>query len=377
MLCIWGAQRPGWVLPGASLDLNFSGGTYFPAPVNSALTISRAQTVSSYAQWADGHFSAFAADTLRLTDQGLLIEQGSTNKQLWSNDWTNAAYVKVNVTAAMDQTGPDNVANSASSLTATANGGTILQTVTEAATANTASVYLKRITGTGTITLVQNGASGTTATLSANAWTLNTVTATQLNPAIGIIMATSGDKIAVWGGQFEALTFATSPIPTTTIAVARPADNIELSGSAVTAAQSTAGWARIIAPLGVNSVGTATLLSRQMGNANDIIFQANSTTTVRSLVSGSGFSAATIGSAGTWAAKVTAASTWDGAGIANAANAGTVASSATPFTASPSPDPFLGSRDGSTANTFISNYISRLTFGSVKLSNTQLQALAQ
>ncbi len=361
-------------MPGASIDLDFANGAYFPQPVDSALTVTRAQTVSSYAQWADGHFSAFAANTPRLTDQGLLVEQTSTNKQLWSNDWTNAAYVKVNVTAAMDQTGPDNVASSASSLTATANGGTILQTVTEAATSNTASIYLKRITGTGAITLVQNGVSGTTCTLNSSTWTLNTVTATQLNPAIGIIMATSGDKIAVWGGQFEALTFPTSPITTTSASVARSADVVILVNAAMTAAQMPTGWARAVLPFGVNNAGTSYILRRQI-SPNDTQFIANSSTSVRTLVGGSGVATATIGASGTWAAKTTVAVTWDGSGIANAANGGTVATSGTPFNANPTGNSYIG--DNGTGNTLISNYISRLTFGSVKLSNTQVQTLAQ
>jgi hypothetical protein len=227
----------GWSLPGSSADLYFARNAGSCAinrlakPCSSLISTSRAST--GQAKWSDGHFSSFAANTARITDLGLLVEQASTNKALWSNDWTNAAYVKVNVTAAMDQVGPDNAANSASSITATSNGGTILQTVTEAATTNTESVYLKRITGTGAITLVQNGVSGTTCTLSTTVWTICTVTGSVLNPALGIIMATSGDKIAVWGGQFEALAFNTSPIPTTTTSAVRAADAILFAASLV------------------------------------------------------------------------------------------------------------------------------------------------
>src|SRR3972149_3393455 len=50
---------------------------------------------------------------------GLLIEGQRTNQILHSRDHTNAAWVKVTMTAAKDQVGEDGVANSASSLQAT------------------------------------------------------------------------------------------------------------------------------------------------------------------------------------------------------------------------------------------------------------------
>jgi hypothetical protein len=50
-----------------------------------------------------------------------------------------------------------------------------------------------------------------------------TLTASQLNPALGIRLGTNGDAIAVDFGQFETGAFASSRIPTTTASVARTA----------------------------------------------------------------------------------------------------------------------------------------------------------
>src|SRR5947207_15091579 len=48
----------------------------------------------------------------------LLLEAAATNVVLWNRDVTNAAWVKVSVTPALDQVGLDGVANTASSLLA-------------------------------------------------------------------------------------------------------------------------------------------------------------------------------------------------------------------------------------------------------------------
>ena len=53
----------------------------------------------------------------------LYVERGSTNDVVYSNDLTQAgSWASVTTSFAKDATGPDGVANSASSATATANG---------------------------------------------------------------------------------------------------------------------------------------------------------------------------------------------------------------------------------------------------------------
>ena len=91
---------------------------------------------------------------------GLGIWEARTNVALWNRDLTNAAWTASNVTAAKNQTGVDGVANSASSITATAGNGTILQAITLASSAGFQTAYVKRLVGTGTIYMTMDG--GTT-----------------------------------------------------------------------------------------------------------------------------------------------------------------------------------------------------------------------
>ena len=121
--------------------------------------------------------------------------------------------------------------NSCSSITATAGAATCLQTITEAATASAYSLFVRRITGTGTLT-IQQGATTLDVTASINSSTFTRVEldASVLNPVIGFIIGTNGDKFAIDMNQFENTAGkATSPIPTTTIAVARNADVLTYS----------------------------------------------------------------------------------------------------------------------------------------------------
>lgn len=387
LIILGGVQS--WTLPGSSADLYFSRNAGSCSvkrifqPCTNLLTTTRAQTVSSYAQWLDGHFSSFAANMARITDQGLLTEITTVNKALWSNDWTNAAYVKVNTTAALDQTGPDNVANSASSVTATANAGTILQTVTEVAATNTESVYLKRITGTGTITLVQNGVSGTVCTLTTTAWTQCSVTGSVLNPALGIIMATNGDKIAVWGEQFEANAFSTSPIPTTTVAVTRNGDQVFLAGAAQTAGLSFPQWnytsfmvSQVVAGVNyfVTSVGDQTTNNRVETN----IFTSG-VMQYRDVAGGVASNPAnSAGSVTQGVKQAVARSVSIGTGTdVTSLNGGTTTSSSP--AAMPVSNRFaLGSNGGSggAANTQLNGYIREFAIGNSILTGASVQALS-
>lgn len=155
--------------------------------------------------------------------KGLLMETTRTNGLLHSRDQTNAAWVKTTMTVAKDQVGVDGVANGASSLLATAANALSLQTIVQAAAASTFSFWIKRLVGTGTVGIAQDGVTFTTTTLT-TAWQRFELTATQLNPVLGFKLSSDTDKIAVDFGQFEAGAFASSVIPTTTVGVLRNTD---------------------------------------------------------------------------------------------------------------------------------------------------------
>ncbi len=133
---------------------------------------------------------------------------------------------KVTVTKA---TGLDGIANTATTLTATAADAIILQPISLASAARCASAYVKRRTGTGTISFTQDGGStwtDITAQINSSTWSRVQITSTLANPSVGFKISTSGDAIDVDCVQNEAGTVATSPIVTTTAAVTRNADSL-------------------------------------------------------------------------------------------------------------------------------------------------------
>ena len=158
---------------------------------------------------------------------GYHAEGARTNNLLYSRDLTNAAWVKTNVTAAKTATGIDNVANSASTLTAGAADATILQTLTLAAAARSSSAYVKRRTGTGNVYFTRDGGTtwtDITASVGASWTRVKIENSSVLNPSIGFKLATSGDEIDVDCVQDEAGASASSPIITTTAAITRNTD---------------------------------------------------------------------------------------------------------------------------------------------------------
>lgn len=173
----------------------------------------------------------FHYDPVTLAPKGIFLEGARTNLALWNRDLTNAAWTASNVTAAKDQTGADGSANAASSVTATAGNGTILQLITSGSAARTQSAYVKRLTGSGTVEMTQdNGSTWTPIVLTSN-YQRFSVTATLANPIIGFRIVTSGDAIAVDFVQNEVGAFVSSAIATTTATLARSADNPQIPTS--------------------------------------------------------------------------------------------------------------------------------------------------
>jgi hypothetical protein len=164
---------------------------------------------------------------------GVLVEEARTNLCLYSDDFTNAAWVKSNLTAAKTATGPDGVANSASTLTATAANATALQAITSTSAARITSMFVKRRTGTGAVEMTQdNGSTWTAVTVTAGWTRVNIATATAANPTVGIRIVTDTDAIDVDLFQHELGAFITSPVPTVASQVTRAADDITILTSA-------------------------------------------------------------------------------------------------------------------------------------------------
>lgn len=157
-------------------------------------------------------------------------EVSALNNLLHSRDLSNAAWsTKTNITAAKTATGLDGIADTATTLTATAADAIILQPITLVSAARCASAYVKRRTGTGTISFTQDGGStwtDITSQINGSTWSRVEITATLANPSVGFKLSTSGDAIDVDCAQNEAGAVATSPIVTTTAAVTRNAESL-------------------------------------------------------------------------------------------------------------------------------------------------------
>jgi hypothetical protein len=200
-------------------------------------TVARASTAyyfnsSGVLTQAASNVARIDYDPSTLVVRGLLVEEGRTNAVLYSNDLTNAAWTKTNVTAALTQTGVDGAANAATLLTATAGNGTCLQAITLGSSARYQTAFVKRITGSGTINMTMDNGTTWTAVTVTSSWTRVAIaTQTLSNPTVGFRIVTSGDAIAVQYVQNENGTYATSPIPTTSASATREADDISLGVS--------------------------------------------------------------------------------------------------------------------------------------------------
>lgn len=208
----------------APLDIDFTSGVQtddrlaYSGGTNGTLVNGQGLVASTSAPRLD-HTTAGAA-------LGLRVEESRQNICLWSRDGTNAAWVKTNINAVKTATGADGVANSATTITATAGNGTILQTIASASAQRAVTAWVKRRTGTGNIQMtLDNGATWTTITTTAS-WT-RVFIPTQLftNPIVGFRIVTNGDAIDFDYFQCETGYIPTTAIPTTTISVTRSVES--------------------------------------------------------------------------------------------------------------------------------------------------------
>lgn len=162
--------------------------------------------------------------------KGYLSETAATKLALFPRDFTNAVWVATDIDTAKDATGIDGVASAASTLTATAANGTILQSVTSASSEHTFSVFVARKTGTGTIDITVDGGTTWVDITSSISNDIKddpyVVTQTLANPSIGFRIGTSGDEIEADMGDLEATPFATTPLDHSSGTAARAGDSV-------------------------------------------------------------------------------------------------------------------------------------------------------
>jgi hypothetical protein len=94
--------------------------------------------------------------------QGLLVEEARTNICLYARALTQSNYTKTSATAALTATGVGGTANTASTLTASGSNGVAYQGISSASAARSLSMFVKRRTGTGTVTISHGATTGST-----------------------------------------------------------------------------------------------------------------------------------------------------------------------------------------------------------------------
>lgn len=322
---------------------------------------------------ARSHYHEFTAGTM--TYGGYLAELAATQLALLPRDMTNAAWVKgATITVAQTGTGIDGVANSCTRVTAGAveATNTVLQTLTAAASSRTYSAWIKRVTGTGTVAITQDGVSYTDITSQLNTTTFVQVqlNASQLNASFGIRMTTSTDVILVDCNQFEAGTYATTPIPA---AGTRNADVLTYAASVNLSASSGTSYAEIAStwPSG-SGPGVPVVLATDLNGR--ILYNASSPGAATTLSIRDGTNTVTSGAGTSFSTGIRkAASSWGTAGMSIVMTGSTVGTGSFDGAMSVANPIGIGGRGDSPANNFSG------TIKNLKIWQTQrndIQAMA-
>ncbi len=217
-----------------------------------ALTFTRGST--AYCTKTDGTLVSLAVNQPRVTAQGLHMEEARTNKALRSSEFDNVGGWAVVVAAATltvtanttDVTAPDGT-NAAEKVAIAGVADTeyafLQQTITGTAAGHSDSVYLRTLSGTGTVYMtMQNGATWLNATCAmTSTWSrcklenqLQTAAAWQMNIGLdrraGSGQGSSADvTFYIWQAQREVGATASSTIATAGTTVTRSADTASVS----------------------------------------------------------------------------------------------------------------------------------------------------
>lgn len=221
---------------------------------------------------------------------GLLVETGGSlttgkNGLLKSFTFADVAWTNTTITVNDAETGVGGPSATCSSLTATGASSGLTQAVTDAVAGKyTASIFIKRKTGTGTINLRANTADSYTDVTSqvGSTWTRIQVTSSSAtNPTFDIQLVTSGDAVYVYGAQLEKYPWMTSFIPTDTAARTRAAETVSYVTAGNRTATAETSFIKFT-PIGSNFVNDAiqrSLLGTDTKDRNMV--KSNTGTTVR------------------------------------------------------------------------------------------------
>jgi hypothetical protein len=248
------------VLPRMALD--FTTGTLDPrVTVTRALNTATRVNASGFIETVSANLPRFDYNPSTLAPKGLLIEESRTNALTYSNDFNNVIWTKTNCSIVLAGTSPDGTANTNVLVENSASGNHWFFTANAVIGSYTLSVYAKpdtrnwlvmRVTlATGNAIAFFNVSTGVVGTLAAgltatitpagNGFYRCSISGTLVVGAVVIGAASadgvasyagnSGNALGLYGAQLEAGAFATSYIPTTTLAVLRNADQVTMTGT--------------------------------------------------------------------------------------------------------------------------------------------------
>lgn len=127
----------------------------------------------------------------------------NANQLTYSQLFSNAAWVRTNCTLTSGQTDP-NSGTEAFTLTATNTNATMLQSVALTDTLNrTSSIYIKRKTGSGAVSITVDGSTYVAKTISGSWARFDTTLTASGTVTCGIKLAVSGDEVYIAWAQLE------------------------------------------------------------------------------------------------------------------------------------------------------------------------------
>jgi hypothetical protein len=227
------------VLPRMALD--FTTGVLDPrVTVTRLLNTATRVNSSGLIETVNANLPRFDYDPVTLAPKGLLIEESRTNVIPASSDFNNGFWLKLGVSVTSDViVAPDGTltGDRVVGATGTAFSANVLRFnsgLTAGGASNVASAYVIADGATTMQMYFRDGVNGnvySTPVISLTAgWQRITLSIPSAN--IGILFfGNSNGNFGLWGAQLEAGAFATSYIPTTTLAVLRNADAVTMTGT--------------------------------------------------------------------------------------------------------------------------------------------------
>jgi hypothetical protein len=408
------------VLPRMALD--FTTGTLDPrVTVTRALNTATRVNASGFIEIVNANLPRFDYNPATLTPRGLLIEESRTNALTYSNDFNNVIWTKTNCSIVLAGTSPDGTANTNVLVENSASGNHWFFTANAVVGSYTLSVYAKpdtrnwlvmRVTlATGNAIAFFNVSTGVVGTLAAgltatitpagNGFYRCSISGTLVVGAVVIGAASadgvasyagnSGNALGIYGAQLEAGAFATSYIPTTTLATLRNADAVSMTGtnfsdwynaSAGTLAVSATGYnAATVAQGGVAPTAVSLYaIAATSPYASIAIVRRDAAT----LNSPTGYILSDTGTIGadiqkntiSWVgATVNAAIAWNGSTNAAFTANGLTVGTDTSYTLPTSDSLQIGRWGSESISGYWSGHIRKVSFYPQRLTNAELQAI--